>query len=256
MKKDWKKAMLKDRLIRDPIYRHELSFVGVSSIAQQYYCEAKVEQEYTVGKIPTEVKETGTDLHAEIFAMEPVKREDLVKRIEKAPHLAAAFRLYGEVGKLRVIGEPDAVVFEKGIPKWLIELKTTRGDHTKLWDDQLIQVRIYGLLLDRMGFDCSELNLVLIRMRQKGDMGPGQKKVMLDLVRLALEKQHTKELESRLQMKFFVFPYSASEPEKAVMWAQGYWLKAREPIPTRNASKCKPCEYNQVCPYSLHKPNL
>lgn len=256
MKKDWKKAMLEGDLVQDPIYRHELSFVGVSSIAQQYYCEAKVEQEYTTGEIPTEVKETGTSLHEEIFAMEPVKREELVKHIEKAVPLAATFRLYAEVGKLRIIGQPDAVVFEKGIPKWLIELKTTQGDHTRLWRDQLIQVRIYGLLLDRMGFDCSKLNLVLIRMRQKGNLDPKQKEFMLNLVQLALNKQRTKELEAKFELKFFIIPHSALEPENAIIWAQDYWLKAREPIPTKNASKCKSCEYNEVCPFSLYKPNL
>jgi CRISPR/Cas system-associated exonuclease Cas4 (RecB family) len=255
MKKDWRKAMLEGALVEDPIYRHELSFVGVSTIAQQYYCEAKVEQENTTGDIPTEVKETGTDLHDAIFAMEPVKREELVEHIEKAPRLAATFRLYGEIGKLRVIGQPDAVVFEKGVPKWLIELKTTRGDYTRLWRDQLIQVRIYGLLLEKMGFDCSKLNLVLIRMRQKGELGPNQKDAMLNMVQLALIEQRTKELETKFEMKFFMFPHSASEPENAIVWAQDYWLKARGPIPTKNASKCKPCEYNEMCPYSLYKPN-
>jgi hypothetical protein len=255
-KKDWRRTMLESDLVEDPIYRHGLSFVGVSSIAQQYYCEAKVEQEYTTGEIPTEVKETGTNLHEEVFAMRPVKREELVQHIEKAPHLAASFRLHGEVGRLRIIGRPDAVVFEYGRPKWLLELKTTQGDHTKLWRDQLIQARIYGLLLDRMGFDCSRLELVVIRIRQEGSLSPEQKGVMLDLVQLALQKQGTKKLEASFQMKFFIYPHSTSEPEDAIRWAQDYWLKVREPIPTKNESKCKSCEYKEVCPYSLCKPIL
>ena len=256
MGKDWRLSLLdENELTKDPIFRHDLSFVGVSNISKQYYCEAKVEQAYINGEIPTELKDIGTNLHDEIFAMEQVNREELVKHIEKAPSLAATFRLCAEVGKLRVIGQPDAVVFEKGLPKWLIELKTTQGDHTRMWRDQVIQVRIYSLLLEKMGFDCSKLKLVLIRMRQKGNLDSYEKEDLLALVHDALKKKRTKVLETEYSMKFFILAYIAKEAEEAILWAQDYWLNTREPIPTKKVSKCKSCEYNDVCTYSLFKAN-
>ena len=229
--------------------------VPVSSLAQQFYCEAKVEQQYARGEVPSEVKDVGTDLHEEILEMRPVKREVLIEHIERAHNLAASFPLSGEVGDLRIIGVPDAVIFEKSKPQWLIELKTTRGDYTRLWSDQLVQVRIYGLLLDKMGFDCSGLKLALVRMQQNGIPKEEHKKVMLTLIRLALIKGETKKLEQIYPLKFFVKPHDPSEAEGSVRWAQDYWLQKREPIPTKNQFKCKVCEYNDQCPYSLWRRN-
>jgi hypothetical protein len=47
--------------------RHGVSSVGVSTIAGQYYCELKVENEFLHGEIPTEEKEEGTVLHDELI---------------------------------------------------------------------------------------------------------------------------------------------------------------------------------------------
>ena len=251
---DWRDALRERELPSvEPAFRHQLSFVGVSAIAQQFFCEAKVEQEYTRGEVPSEVKDAGTNLHEEILAMKRVGRKELIKHIEKGRSLTTSFPLYAEVGDLRVIGLPDAIIFEKAKPEWLIELKTTRGDHTRLWRDQLLQVRIYGLLLERMGFNCSKLRLALVRMRQERALEDEHKKAMLSLIRTALMKGHTGELEKAYPMKFFLYPHDPREAETSVLWAQDYWLKRREPIPTKNQSKCRGCEYRDVCPFSPWK---
>ncbi len=256
MGKSWKES-LREGIVPEgePAYRHELSFVGASTIAQQFYCEAKVENEYTLGEIPTESKETGSDLHDEIFAMEELKREDLISRIEHDPSLTASFGLHAEIGKLRVVGVPDAVIFENGRPRWIIELKTTLGDPTRLWRDQVIQMRVYGLLLERMGFDCSGLTLTLIRMKQKGMLTSSEKSALLPLIRLSLLEKKTSVLEAQHQMKFFLVPHVSSEAEDAVIWAQDYWLGRREAIPTKSEGKCRSCEFNSVCTHSLFKPS-
>jgi len=254
--KSWK-VSLREGVVPEgePAYRHELSFVGASTIGQQFYCEAKVENEYTLGEIPTESKEIGSGLHDEIFAMEKLEREDLIRHIERDPSLTASFGLQAKVGELRVAGIPDAVIFETGRPKWIIELKTTRGDPTRLWRDQVIQMRVYGLLLERMGFDCSTLTLALIRMKQAGALNPDEKSALLPLIRLALLDQKTSALEAKHQMKFFLVPHVASEAENAIIWAQDYWLRRREAIPTTSEGKCRSCEFNDVCAHSLFKPN-
>ncbi len=133
--KSWKDSLNEGIPEGGAVYRHDLPFVGASTVARQFYCEAKVENEYRLGEIPTEGKGIGTDLHAEIFAMEAVEREDLIKHIEESPSLTASFGLYAQIGGLRVAGVPDAVIFERGRPRWVVELKTTRGDPSRLWQD-------------------------------------------------------------------------------------------------------------------------
>jgi len=116
-----------------------------------------------------------------------------------------------------------------------------------------LQVRIYGLLLERMGFNCSKLKLALVRMRQESAVEDERKKELLNLITTALMKGHAKELEQAHAMKFFLYPHDSREAETSVLWAQDYWLKRREPIPTNNESKCRGCEYRDVCPFSLWK---
>jgi hypothetical protein len=251
--RSWKDSLRDDIPEGGPLYRHDLAFVGASTVAQQFYCEAKVENEYTLGEVPSEGKEIGTDLHDEIFAMEEVKKEDLIRHIEESPSLTASFGLHAQIGNLLVAGVPDAVIFEKGRPRWIVELKTTRGDPTRLWRDQAIQVKIYGVLLERMGFDCSDLTLVLVRVKQ-GALAPPDRESLLLLVKGALAKGETAQLESRYGLKFFLLPHIRSEAEEAVSWAQDYWLKRREAIPTKAEGKCRSCEFNDVCVYSLAKP--
>ncbi len=247
---DWK-ASLAERLEPTARYRFDQPFVPVSSIAQQYYCEQKVEQEFIHGEVPSEVKDIGTELHDQVLEMEKVKLDDLVEHIEKSARAVVTFGVHGRVGEMEVIGIPDAVITERGRPKWVVELKTTRGDPTRLWPDQLVQVRVYGLLLETMGFDCSGMEVALVRWRQDDVPAAGEKEDMLSRIADALFRGTTAELESRFGMKFFVYRHDRAEAMKALEWAQGYWLGTREPVPTTSVGKCRVCEFNSVCPHSL-----
>ena len=90
-------------------------------------------------------------------------------------------------------------------------------------------------------------------MRQEA-LTPPERESLLLLVKGALARQETAQLEARYGMKFFLLPHIRSEAEEAVSWAQDYWLMRREAIPTRAEGKCRSCEFNDVCAYSLAKP--
>jgi PD-(D/E)XK nuclease superfamily len=247
---DWKENLAKP-LVAVSAFRFKEPFISASSIAQQYYCEAKVEQEFIHGDLPTEVKELGSDLHDEVFAMEPVELEDLIHKIETAPRLTTTFGLHGRLGALDVVGTPDAVVFEGGVPRYIIELKTTKGDPSRLWKEQETQVRIYGALMEAMGFDCTGLELVLVRWKQDDLRDSEQKGAALELITDSLFEKSTSSLEKQLGMKFFLFPHSVSALRDDISWASGYWMQTRELEATDNPNKCRACEYNQMCQYSL-----
>lgn len=63
-----------------------------------------------------------------------------------------------------LIGVPNAVIFQKGRPTYVVELKTTRGNASVLYNGQRAQTVIYGLLLDQVGFDCGNLELAVIKL--------------------------------------------------------------------------------------------
>ena len=234
-------------------YRHGSSFVAVSSIAEQYYCEYKLENEFAVGEIPTETKDSGTALHDELMPMEKVSQKEFAKLVGKKEPTLAVLGVWGSAGRLKVVGVPDHIIWSEGRPLWVVELKTTKGDPNPLWEDQENQVRIYGLLLDRMGFDCSRMRLAVVRL--KSDLlSDEEKKEWIVKVSAALMWNAVRELETKYQgkMKVHMLNHDPERAENAVRNRSGYWLFEREPLSSTSEAKCRACEYNKVCSKSLY----
>jgi hypothetical protein len=236
-------------------FRHGTSFVAVSSIAEQYYCEYKLENEFAVGEIPTEAKDSGTSLHDELMPTERISQKEFVKLVSKEEPTLAVLGVWGSAGGLKVVGVPDHIVWSKGKPLWVIELKTTKGDPNPLWEDQEKQVRMYGLLLDKMGFDCSGMRLAVVRLKAV-QLGGQEKKEWVLKVSAALMWNAVGELEAKYQgrMKIHILNHDAPRAEEAVRTMSGYWLGDREPSSSTSEAKCKACEYNGACAKSLYKP--
>src|SRR5712692_884341 len=230
-------------------FRHETSFVAVSAIAEQYYCEYKLENGFVLGEIPTETKNSGTAVHGELMPTEEISKEGFAKLVSKKKPSLAVLGLWGSAGGLKVIGTPDHIVWSKGKPLWVVELKTTKGDPTPLWEDQENQVRIYGLLLDRMGFDCSQMRLAVIRLKSD-ELSREEKESWILKVSAALLEGRVQRLEEEYQgrMKAHLLRHDMHKAEDAIASKSGYWLKQREPYSSDSVGKCRACEYNSVCP--------
>ncbi|MDA4131787.1 MAG: PD-(D/E)XK nuclease family protein [Thaumarchaeota archaeon] len=232
--------------------RYGTSFVAVSTIAGQFYCEYKVENEFTFGEVPTEAKDRGTDLHDELIPQEPITEKQFSDLVRRKQPSYAVLRVWGSVGGLPLVGMPDHMVWSEGRPLWLVELKTTKGDPTSLWPDQVNQIRIYGLLLDSMGFDCSRLRLALVRLRT-GELTDEERGRWMERVSTHLESGRLAELEAkhRNAMKVHLLAHDRIAAETSVMEKRGYWVGEREATSSTSVGKCKACEYNSVCPKSL-----
>jgi hypothetical protein len=225
-------------------------------MAGQYYCELKVDNSFLKGKIQTEAKTEGDLLHTEILAMKKTTVEQVVKKIEEKTTYAASFPLAALVDGIILAGRPDAVIFEQGKPSFVVELKTTIGDPSILYQDQEFQAGIYGLILDGMGFDCSDLTLAIIRWRRKEQVTDQEKREFLSVTMLALPSKEPKLIEEIFKGKARVHlvRFDKQTILRQVEWAKDYWLLNREPLPTKNPWKCKACEFNDTCPSSLWDP--
>ncbi len=238
-------------------FRHRTSFVAVSSIAEQYYCEYKLENEFELGEIPTETKDTGTALHDELMPMEKITKEDFAELVVGKEPSLVVLGVWGQIGGLKIVGMPDQMIWSDGRPLWVVELKTTRGDPAPLWEDQENQTRVYGLLLDRMGFDCSKLRLAVVRLKSD-ELNEEERKEWIVRVSAALLHGAVKGLEERYsgRMKVHILLHDVEKAVRAIAIKEGYWLEQREPIPSSSIGKCRGCEYNGSCPKSLFKPIL
>jgi len=235
--------------------RHGVSSVGVSTIAGQFYCEYKVENEFKFGEVPTEAKDQGTALHDELIPQEAITEKQFAKLVSRKEPSYAVLRVWGSVSGLRLVGMPDHIVWSEGRPLWLVELKTTKGDPSSLWPDQMNQIRIYGLLLDLMGFDCSRLRLALVRLRT-GELTDEERGLWIERISTHLESGKLLQIETKYRnvMKVHLLAHDKAAAEMSIMEKRGYWLGEREPTSSTSVGKCKACEYNSVCPKSLFKP--
>ena len=237
-----------------PEYRHDTAFVAVSAISEQFYCEYKVENEFAYGEVPTEAKERGTELHDELIPGVEITAKDFARLVSGKKPSYAVLRVWGTIGGLRLVGMPDHIVWSEGRPLWLVELKTTKGDPTSLWEDQANQVRVYGLLLDSMGFDCSRLRLALVRLRTTA-LSEEEKRLWVKRVSDSLTAGKAEELESKYSgsMKVHLIEHDRAAAEASVVAKRGYWTGEREPTSSTSVGKCRACEYNSVCPKTLFK---
>jgi predicted RecB family nuclease len=241
-------------LLEKKEFRHGVRSVSASSIGTQFFCEMKVEQDFVHGEMETEEKTEGDALHKELLAMKPTTRRRLLKEIEKGKLVVASFPIAAEAEELVLIGVPDAVVFQEGRPTHVIELKTTRGNPSILFDGQRAQAVIYGLLLDQVGFDCGSLKLVVVKLRRQTQMSDEQRGRFLDSLTFSLVsgRDPIKLLPgAKGQLVPHSFQYQRDEAIRVLSTTRGYWLEQRPPQPTSNPNKCRACEFRQLCPSSL-----
>jgi CRISPR/Cas system-associated exonuclease Cas4 (RecB family) len=235
-------------------FRNGSATIAASSIAQQFYCEMKVEQEFIHGEVETEAKSEGTEIHDKLLAMRKTTLKQIVKGIETKEVLVASFPLLAKFEELTLAGVPDAIVFQRSRPTYVIELKTTaRGNTAIVYEDQRTQAYVYGLLLELMGFDCSSLKLIVVRHRSSAPLSSRAKSKFLGALVESLLTGRADQiaLKSRNEIVAHPFTYTKLHAIRAIRDKKGYWLNEREPVPTRNPNKCKACEFESVCPSSL-----
>ena len=236
-------------------FRNGIKAIPASSIAEQLYCEMKIEHEYVNGEIETETKNEGTELHEKLLAMEEATIEEIIKGIGTQKTFVASFPIAAKFQGLSLVGIPDAVVFEKSVPKYVLELKTTaKGDTTRIYDSQKAQALIYGLLLESIGFDCSNLDLVIVRYRSTALSQKEKSKFLQRMVTSLLNKSYLNlAVKSRYEIVPHSLTYNKSNAVRVLNETRGYWLSERDPIPTTNPNKCKSCEFRDMCQFSLVK---
>jgi len=253
----WKENLSSiNSLLEKMEFRHGARAVSASSIGTQFFCEMKVEQDFVHGEIETEEKVEGDALHEELLAMKPTTQKRLLMEIEKGKLVVASFPLAAEAEGLVLVGVPDAVLFQEGKPTHLIELKTTRGNPSILFDGQRAQAVVYGLLLDQVGFDCEGLKLVVVKLRRQTQLSEEQRVQFLDSLTTSLVSERnlkTPMWTTEGQLVSHSFPYRRDEAVEILSVTRGYWLEHRLPQPTSNPNKCKACEFRKLCPSSLVK---
>ncbi len=218
--------------------------IRASDVAGQYYCEKKIELEYLYGEIETETKNQGSEGHEKLTeGSEAVDQEDLWKSVySKEPVLALEWLLLGEYKDIILAGQPDAVLFENGLPLVIFEYKFSRSK--RAYSSHHVQAGFYGILLKSLGFETEKLFYAIVVADRRARANPN----LRDSVFNAVMKNGLNE--AVLPVENAVIYLKKFDEEMACSsldWAIEFWKKKRESIRTVNQNKCRVCEYYEQC---------
>jgi len=219
-------------------------YVRASEIAEQYYCERKVEMSHLHGRVETETKRQGSEGH-EFLQAESVEI-DRTKLLEKIfsgePIIVHELPLLAEYRGVVLAGQPEAIIFREGLPVALFEYKFSNSPIP--YPSYHAQARVYGKILDGAGFDTSDLIYVIaVAPREsRGDKRLFRKDRGSEPERLPGEE--TLEVEGA---HIYIKEYSQPAAERDIDWALDYWRGSREPASVDNPAKCRSCEYREKC---------
>lgn len=234
--------------------RGELRFntylVSASDIAEQFFCEKKVEMQYLHGEVETEAKTVGTEAHKKLLEDSvKIKRKELWQEIYgKKPIFALEMLLLAKHRDVIIAGRPDSVLFQSGFPLVVFEYKFTKSRIAYMTHH--VQARTYGVLLGNMGLDTSRLFYAVVTADPEARHDGELKRRVVDAVIKNGPKENVLDVESA---KIHFHKFDQADAEKDLDWAIEFWRSSREAILTSNPNKCKNCEYKVECKRSIHK---
>ena len=238
------KELRRRRQEGDGRLRFDRSAVSVSDIAEQYYCEKKLEMEYLHGEIETEAKTIGSEAHEKLIedAVE-IKREALWRKIYgKEPVLAVEMFILGKYRDVFLAGQPDAVMFYKGRPIVVFEFKFSKSGMA--YPSHHVQAQMYCLILENMGFDTSRLFYAIVVADPKTRGDPELQRKAIDAI---FNKGFEESILSTDDTIIHFCKFHPSEAEESLRLAVEFWKQNREASPTSNPNKCSKCEYQSQC---------
>jgi CRISPR/Cas system-associated exonuclease Cas4 (RecB family) len=230
----------------------EANTVAVTDISSQLYCEKQVDLEREHGERDTKAKKRGREIHRR--ALRPGnkrKRGNMWGAIERGERqVAQETSFIGEAAEFLIVGVPDTVVFHQGKPQLIFERKSTKNAH-KLFPNQRIQPWLYGYILQSLGFATDELKIAILTHTQSLDKDRGRRLQMKIIQNSVSIEGESKILIDDPTAKLYQFEYSPIEYLKEFRYRLEYWRGSRDPEPTENQNKCRPCLFKDVCPDCL-----
>jgi CRISPR/Cas system-associated exonuclease Cas4 (RecB family) len=218
--------------------------VAASKVAEYCYCPAKITNMKLLGEIKTPIMIEGSELHEEQaqeilshMRLRKVKAprtllDVLVFDYAQLKHAAASHSsvvnaktsvmYYSVIPELGCIGVPDLILCTTGKPV-VVEKKFVGRIPARIWPDHELQLAIYMLSVERLGFKSVG---GLLEYHQRG--GDSVKRIEVKLDKLLRKKV-----------------------KDTVIAVRGLIERDKAPIPTTNPNQCRPCKYVAKCQWRV-----
>lgn len=230
-----------------------LPWVRIRDIADQFYCEKKVDLELRLGKKYFKDLKDGSEVHSKVDSeLVRVSLKKLIEEIVSKKPLITKLAVDFEIDGVPIFGRSDQIFFRDAKPCYLFELKSTNYNLDRIYKGEKVQALLYGFGLDKMGFDCSRLCLAVVKVRRDLKSEYYQK-LTKNVIKLLDSMYSTKEriLSDCIKLEgcyIHLWNYSGiSELEAELRDKLSYWTKKRSPAKAKNPTKCKSCVYRKEC---------
>lgn len=230
-----------------------LPWVRIRDLADQFYCESKVDLELKLGKKYIRDLRDGSKVHSKVdSALVRVSLKKLIEDIISKKPLIAKLAVDFEIDGVPIFGKSDQIFFRNAKPCYLFEFKSANYNLDRIYIGEKVQALLYGFGLDKMGFDCSKLCLAVIKVRR--DLGSEYyqkltKNVIQHLDLMKNKKERISYGYTKIEGGYVHWwKYNGiSELEAELRDKLGYWTKKRAPVKAKNPKKCKSCQYRKEC---------
>lgn len=225
------------------------SMLSISNIAEQYYCEQKLDMESEIPMPPTEQMKKGQETHEAAATLGVAEsKEQAIKYavIEREEAIfICEFKIAWIHKEVPIIGMVDEAWFRGGNVDLVVERKFSNT--LSVYSPYHVQAQLYCLGLGEMGFNNESTNYRIIVLKRSCH----ECEKLIDRSCPIFTLQRADFNCDNGETKAFVYPFKKEEIIKDLDWALDFWLNRRKAIPTRNPAKCRACEYSSMCNSSL-----
>ncbi len=244
--------ILNGKLLPSARLRFDRTYLTVSEIAQQFYCEHKLCLMYKEGKIETEEKKLGTEIHEEIFRGESVSITELIQKVLTSKIVIATMPIVTIYEDIPIVGIPDAIIFSDGTVSHVIELKTTSRWVGKVFTCEYVQAQLYSYILKREKLSNSDVVVAILKVKRDLEIDNSVRIKLFKKVhelsnKLLSGAEHVSLRGDRYSIHLYHYDYSI---ESYLTWALGFWKMTREEYVPLSPGKCAKCEYRHLCKYA------
>ncbi len=233
--------------------RFDKNYVIASEIAEQFYCEEKLDLEYAIGKVETEVMREGTQLHEKITEdYLKVSYKEVWENIITCPNYGIAEMSFFAEYKEILVGKPDFVMFENGDPLLLFEYKFSK--YKQPFPSYEVQGKTYGFILNQLGFNTDSLYYAIVIASRTINREQLKK---MDVPNRVLQDFRNKKLNKCNEVVLnygetsaFLRKFQLEDAQRDVDNALEYWRCKRDPLKTDNKNKCNNCAVKKQCDVS------
>lgn len=236
-----------------------INFVRVADIAEQLFCEKKVELRLLHPEVKKGARQVaGLAGHEELSAdTVPISREELNKQLASGERIFLRESLFsGKYRGIPIVGRPDLVFFDGLRPQFLVDYKFSAK--REAYPDHRLQVALYGMLLHQNKFETEGLATIVAfvsRAIAEGHREHELLKIYQRLRQTALGQQRQAVHEDR-DVACFAYPFVLPKAKQLLDKQIDFWLGLRSAAPTIHPRKCCVCEFNAagLCESALAAP--